>query len=200
MTTRLSALAFTIAASAALSAAPVSSHPGHMGAPNAAPILRSTLPSTEDAKALLDGTPRCRDWVAVPMGSSIVLAFVVYPVRADRAPVVIVTAPREGTNAWVRAVSDQLAAEGFIAIAPDLLTNMGPRHGDSESFATPDAMAEAFRRMGPAELSRRMAAIRQYAVTLPAADGKTAQLEELDARASRMGVSSSTRAPPRPVR
>ena len=66
------------------------------------------------------------------MGSSIVLAFVVYPVRADRAPVVIVTAPREGTNAWVRAVSDQLAAEGFIAIAPDLLTNMGPRHGDSD--------------------------------------------------------------------
>jgi carboxymethylenebutenolidase len=183
---RLSAIAFTIAASAALAVAQVS-HAAHRAAPNVVPTLRSTLPSTQDAKALLDGTPRCRDWVAVPMGSSIVLAFVVYPVRADRAPVVIVTAPSEGTNAWVRAVSDQLAAEGFIAIAPDLLTNMGPRHGDSESFATPEAMAEDFRRMGPAELSRRTAAIRQYAVTLPAADGKAAHIE-LDARASRMSI------------
>lgn len=183
---RISALAFAVAASAALAGAQVS-HAAHMAPPNAAPTLRSTLPSAQDAKALLDATPRCRDWVAVPMGSSIVLAFVVYPVRADRAPVVIVTAPHEGTNAWVRAVSDQLASEGFIAIAPDLLTGEGPRHGDSESFATPEAMAEAFRNMGPAELSRRMAAIREYAVTLPAADGRIARLE-LEPRASRMSI------------
>ena len=156
--------------------------------------LRSTLPSAQDAKALLEQTQRCRDWVAVPMGSSIVLAFVVYPMRADQAPVVVVTAPQEGTNAWVRAVSDQLAAEGFIAIAPDLLTNLGPGHGDSESFASPQAMADALRRMGPSEIARRMGAVREYGRMLPAANGITARLE-LDSRAGHITVAAGASRP-----
>jgi len=163
-------------------------HAGHMTASNVAPTLRSALPSQQDAKKLLDTTEMCRDWVAVPMGKEIVLAFVVYPMRADKAPVVLVTAPREGTNAWVRAVGDQLAAEGFIAIVPDLLTNMGANRGDSESFATPEAMADALRRMGPVEMARRMDAVRRYAKELPAANGLMATME-LDSRASSMKVS-----------
>jgi carboxymethylenebutenolidase len=163
-----------------------------------AATLKSSLPSAQNAKALLEETQRCRDWVAVPMGSSIVLAFVVYPMRADKAPVVLVTAPREGTNAWVRAVSDQLAAEGFIAIAPDLLTNMGPAtasgRGDSESFATPQAMTDALRRMGPAEIARRMDAVREYARTLPAANEIIASVE-LDSRPQRITVATGDSRP-----
>lgn len=157
--------------------------------PNAASTLRSTLPSVQDAKALLDQTQRCRDWVAIPVGSSIVLAFVVYPIRSDNAPVVLVTAPQDGTSAWVRAVSDQVAAEGFIAIAPDLLTNLGPNHGDSESFTTPQARAEAIRRMGPAEIARRMDAVREYARALPASNGIVTGLA-LDSRKSQIHVTA----------
>lgn len=196
-TTRLSAIAFTIVTAAAPAAAQVP-HAAHGAPANSAPTLRSTLPSSQNAKVVLNQTPRHREWVGVPYGSSVVLAFIVYPERSDKAPIVMVTAPREGANAWVRAVSDQVAAEGFIAVAPDVLTNMGPDHGDSESFATPEAMADALRRMGPAEIARRMAAVRKYALALPAADGKSASLE-LDSRDSRInlivdaGISSSRR-------
>jgi carboxymethylenebutenolidase len=190
MKTRLSILSIAMCTMSAITLAQAP-HAGHLvnTLVNGAPTLRSALPSVQDAKALLEKTDMCRDWVAVPVGKEIVLAFVVYPMRADKAPVVLVTAPREGTSAWVRAVGDQLAAEGFIAIAPDLLTNMGPNRGDSESFATPEAVADALRRMGPAEIARRMNAVREYAKELPAANGTIATME-LDSRASNMKVST----------
>jgi len=193
MIARLSILTLAAAGMCAVALAQAS-HAGHAAVPHTAPTLRSALPSVQDAKALLQHTDMCRDWVAVPVGKDIVLAFVVYPMRADKAPVVLVTAPHEGTNAWVRAVGDQLAAEGFIAIAPDLLTNMGPNRGDSESFASPDAIADALRRMGPKEIARRMNAVRRYAKELPAANGTIATMEldrgELDSRPSSMKLSA----------
>src|SRR6476661_6973803 len=91
--------------------------------------LKTALPSAATAKTLLQSTPRHREWVGVPVGSGIVLAFVVYPERSDKAPVVVVTAKYQGASVWVRAVSDQVAAEGFIAVAPEVLTGLGPKGG-----------------------------------------------------------------------
>jgi carboxymethylenebutenolidase len=48
-------------------------------------------------------------------------AWVVYPERSDVAPVVIVIHEIYGLTDWLRAAADQVAAEGFIAVAPDLL-------------------------------------------------------------------------------
>ena len=53
-------------------------------------------------------------------------SYVVYPERKEKAPVVIVIHEIFGLSDWIRGVADQLAAEGFIAIAPDLLSGMGP--------------------------------------------------------------------------
>ncbi len=58
-----------------------------------------------------------------------VRAWVSYPERSTKAPVVVVIHEIFGLTDWVRAVADQLAAEGFIAIAPDLLTGHGPDGG-----------------------------------------------------------------------
>ena len=143
--------------------------------------LRSALPSAGAAKTLLQSTPRHREWVGVPVGADVELAFVVYPERSDKAPVVIVTAKNQGANVWVRAVSDQVAAEGFIAVAPEVLTGMGPKGGDSESFRTPEEVVQALRRMGSEEIARRTNAVREYALALPSANGKSANLE-LDRR------------------
>src|SRR5579885_3325154 len=104
-----------------------------------APALRSVLPAVAESETLLESTPRCRDWAGVPYGSSVLLAFIVYPERPDKAPVVFVSAKHEGFSPWVRAVSDQIAADGVIAVAGDVLTNMGPNGGDSESFGSPEA-------------------------------------------------------------
>ncbi|MGB7217447.1 MAG: dienelactone hydrolase family protein [Vicinamibacterales bacterium] len=110
----------------------------------------SSLPSPENAKAILDATTRHREWVDLTVGSGSTLAFVVHPERADKAGVVVVNARNEGASEWTRAIADQIAAEGFIAIVPEV-----------SGFASSDAVAEA---------------ARTYATALPAASGRSATL------------------------
>ncbi|HKF68028.1 MAG TPA: hypothetical protein VKB36_15890, partial [Vicinamibacterales bacterium] len=81
--------------------------------------VRSVLPSTADAKTLLDATTRHREWVNLATDSSGVFAFVVWPERADRAPAVLITARGDSADVRSRAVADQLAAEGFIGVAAE---------------------------------------------------------------------------------
>jgi carboxymethylenebutenolidase len=137
----------------------------------------SALPSQASAKAILNSTHRHREWVSVPAGSSSVRAFIVYPERSDKAPVVVLSADRQGASDWIRAVADHAAAEGFIAVVPDVLSGLGPNGGDTNAFANSGEVAAALDRMGRAEIIRRTSAVRDYTIALPAANGKSASLD-----------------------
>lgn len=128
----------------------------------------------ETATARLTDSPRHGEWVDIdlPGEDAKLKTWVVYPERSGKAPVVIVIHEIFGLTDWVRAVADQLAAEGFIAVAPDLLSGKGPNGGGTESF-TGDAVREAIRKITPAELETRLNAVRAYATTQPAATTKT---------------------------
>lgn len=141
--------------------------------PNAPVVMHSTLPTEAAAKALLNSTHRHREWVSVAN----VRAFIVYPERSDKAPVVMLSAGKQGASDWIRAVADQAAAEGFIAVVPDVLSGRGPHGGDGNDFANPEAVAAAVDSMGSDEIARRTNAVRNFAVALPAANGKSATLD-----------------------
>jgi carboxymethylenebutenolidase len=98
-------------------------------------------------------------------GNDSVRAWVVYPQRRERAPVVVVIHEIFGLTSWIRGVADQLAADGFIAIAPDLLTGKTKIHPDS---AGSDAR-EVIRTLHPDDVHRQLAAVGQYGIRLPAA-------------------------------
>jgi carboxymethylenebutenolidase len=97
-----------------------------------------------------------------------VRAWVVYPERADKAPVVIVIHEIYALTDWIRGVADQLAAEGFIAMAPDLISGKGPGGGGSESVDEEGAVA-LIRTLDPQEVTRRLKAAAAYATHLPSA-------------------------------
>src|SRR6188508_1615326 len=84
-------------------------------------------PGESGAKAALETSPRHGEYVdvEVPGRSAPVRAYVVYPETKENAPVVIVIHEIFGLTDWVRSVADQLAADGFITVAPDLLSGMG---------------------------------------------------------------------------
>jgi carboxymethylenebutenolidase len=131
-----------------------------------------TPPADEPgALAALNASPRHGEWVEVPLpGSDVpIRSWVVYPERSDDAPVVIVTMEIYGLTDWIRAVADQFAAEGFIAVAPDLLSGMGPNSGGTEAMADRDAVVAAVRSLAREETNRRLDAVRAYALTIPAA-------------------------------
>ena len=79
-----------------------------------------------------------------------------------------------GLSDWIRSVADQLAADGFIAIAPDLLTGKGPNGGGTEAYASRDDVVAGVRGLTPDEVVTKLDAVRSYGMKLPAANGKTA--------------------------
>jgi carboxymethylenebutenolidase len=136
-------------------------------------------PGAEGAKEQLDKSPRHGEYVdiAVPGTETKLKSFVVYPERKEKAGVVIVIHEIFGLTDWVRAVADQLAAAGYIAIAPDLLSGRGPDGGGTaEMVAAKVDVRGAIRNLKPDEVNRMLDAVRAYGIKLPAANGKSASI------------------------
>jgi carboxymethylenebutenolidase len=131
-------------------------------------------PSEQDAKAALDKTPRHTEYVDIKAGDATVKTFVVYPERKDKAPVVIVIHEIYGLSDWIRGVADALAREGFIAVAPDLISGKGPGGGGTDAAASRDDVVKLVMALGRDEVKTRLDAVREYAVKLPSANGKSA--------------------------
>ena len=125
-----------------------------------------------EARTRLNSSPRHGEWamIEVAPGDSI-RAWVVYPERQDRAPVVVVVHEIYGLTPWIRAVADQFAADGFIAIAPDLLTSKGLA-GAPEEGPAPDAASAAIRTLTMQDVQRDLDATARYGMALPAATRK----------------------------
>jgi carboxymethylenebutenolidase len=133
-------------------------------------VTAQELPADEEgALARLDASPRHGEWVKYDGGGGdSVSAWVVYPERGDAAPVVVVIHEIYGLTDWIRAVADQLAGDGFIAIAPDLLSGKGPGGGGTDSVDRQGAV-RLIRDLDRAEVSRRLQAAVAYATALPSA-------------------------------
>jgi carboxymethylenebutenolidase len=135
-------------------------------------------PGEAGAKAALETSPRHHEWAeaALPEGGGKLSLFVAYPERREKAPVVLVIHEIYGLTDWIRAVADRLAADGFIAIAPDFLSGRGPGGGGTEKFASRDDVVRAVRELGPAQVAAALDAAAAYGRALPAASGKVATL------------------------
>jgi len=134
-------------------------------------------PSEQTAKAALDSSPRHGELVDVPLTAGTPLrTWIVYPERKDKAGVVMIVHEIFGLSDWIRGVADQLAREGFIAVAPDLISGMGPGGGGTESVSSRDSVVQLIRGLSPEETKRRLDAVRAWATALPAANGKIATI------------------------
>lgn len=141
----------------------------------ARPQSRPVVPADQGrAKAALDASPRHGEWVdiAYPGGQKPLKSWIVYPEVKEKAPVVIVIHEIFGESDWVRAVTDQLAAEGFIAIAPDLLSGYGPHGGGTDDLGGADGARKAIQQVGVDETNVRLDGVRAYALALPSATDK----------------------------
>lgn len=137
----------------------------------------AVIPPGEDAaKQHLTISPRHGELVSVDVDGTAVRTWVVYPERKDKAPVVIVIHEIFGLTDWIRAVADQLAADGFIAVAPDLLSGKGPNGGGTDAYSDRDAVTKAVSGLAPDEVVKRLNGVRDYALKLPAASGKSASM------------------------
>ncbi|MEO7520585.1 MAG: dienelactone hydrolase family protein [Gemmatimonas sp.] len=166
-------IGLTFAAGCVRSAPATDEHDTH---DTSTPAVVSTAPQQTTAVPASAGTaadriaksPRHAEWVAIKVGATdSVMAWVVYPERRDKAPVVIAIHENTGINTWTRSVADQLAADGFIGIAPDLTTMF--RTGDLKTDPTADAGRAAIGQVTPEFANRAIDAVAKYGMSLPAA-------------------------------
>jgi carboxymethylenebutenolidase len=138
-----------------------------------APKNDAIPPADPYAAEALKTSPRHGEWVDIktPAGATI-KAWLVYPAASDKRGVVIVIHEIFGLTDWVRAVADQVAKDGFIAIAPDLISGMGPNGGGSAELGRGGA-GQVIRSLSDGERTARLNAVMAYGKTIPSANGKT---------------------------
>ena len=133
-------------------------------------------PGEESAKERLNTSRRHGEFVTIDAAGGPVRTWVVYPERKDKAPVVIVIHEIFGLTDWIRAVADQLAADGFIAVAPDLLSGKGPNGGGTEAFPSRDDAVQAVSALPREQVLGRLGSVRAYALGLAAGSGRIASI------------------------
>ena len=141
-------------------------------APAPIAVKAAIPPDAETAKAALKASPRHGEWVDItaPDGTKLV-TWVVYPERKDKAGVVLMIHEIYGLTDWLRATADQLAAEGFIVLAPDLVSGLGPKGGGTDSLG--DDVGKAIRTLTPTQVTTRLDAVRAWGLKQPSANGKS---------------------------
>jgi len=142
----------------------------HHNAPAVSPDA-DPMVSQDWAKQRLAKSPRHQEWAKVKNGAREVNSFVVYPEVKNKATAVIVIHEIFGMSDWVQSLTDQLAEAGYIAIAPDLLSGMGPNGGGTASLDR-NAVGQTIRDLPPDQITGDLNAVADYVSKLPGANGK----------------------------
>jgi carboxymethylenebutenolidase len=136
--------------------------------------LASAVSAQDYVKERLEKSPRHHEWVEVKHGNRTVVCFVVYPEVKTKATAVVVIHENKGLQDWVRGLADQLAEAGYVAIAPDLLSGMGPGGGNTKDFKSTDEATMAIGKLTkmPEQVTADLNAVADYILKVPACNGK----------------------------
>jgi len=122
-------------------------------------LLPLTANAQDWAKTRLEASPRHREYVPIKHGDRTVQTFVVYPEVKQKAPIVILIHEIFGLSDWAKLMADELAAAGFIVVAPDLLSGNGPNGGGTDSFSGTDAITKAVSGLNPDSVTADLDAV-----------------------------------------
>ena len=155
-----------------LSVTACAQHTANMSDHHAASPSPSEAADTQEwAKQRLAKSPRHQEWVKVKNGNREVSSFVVYPESKNKSTAVVVIHEIFGMSDWVQSLTDQLAEAGYIAIAPDLLSGMGPNGGGTSSLDR-NQVGQKIRDLPPDQITGDLNAVVDYVSKLPASNGK----------------------------
>jgi carboxymethylenebutenolidase len=155
--------------------------------------LASTSSAQDWAKAALAKSPRHGEYVTIkePSGRNL-QAFVVYPEIKEKAPVVVLVHEIFGSSNWFKEMADEIAGAGYIVVAPDLLSGLGPAPtaaaanqppangapfvpatpGGTSAFPDELSVRRAVGSLPDAQVMADLDAIADYGKKLPASNGK----------------------------
>ncbi len=127
-----------------------------------------------DFGALLNESPRHHEWKTLTSNGRELYTFIAYPEVSQYAKAVIVIHENRGLNDWARYFVDQLAAEGYVVLAPDLLSNFKQDIKKTTDFENSDKAREAIYALNDAKVTGDLDTVFEYAKSINAASGKVA--------------------------
>ena len=132
-------------------------------------------PSDIYAADALKNSPRHGEMIDIKLpDGQMIKSWIVYPQASGKVGVVIVIHEIFGLTDWVRGVADQVAKDGFIAIAPDLISGFGPGGGGTaEVIAAGGQPTTVINQVKPSIQVDRLNAVMAYGKSLPSSNGKT---------------------------
>ena len=122
----------------------------------------------------LEDSPRHHEWIEVKRDERTIDCFVVYPEKPDNTTAVMIIHENRGLTAWVRSFADQIAEAGYLAIAPDLLSDFDENHANTASFKSSDDARNAIYQLDPGTVTEDLLAVLEYAKTAPSSNGRVA--------------------------
>ncbi len=122
------------------------------------------------ARARIEKSSRHSEWVTVKHAGRSVDTLIVYPESKDKRPVVLVIHEIFGLSDWAQELADEVAAAGYLAVAPDLLSGMAPNGGRTKDFSA--GVTEAVSKLNPDQVTADLNAAADYGLSLPASNGK----------------------------
>src|SRR5947208_722489 len=137
-------------------------------------IVAAPASAQEFAKERLNKSPRHHEWAKVMNGKREVQCFVVYPEVKDKATAILVIHENKGLTDWARLAADEFAAAGYVAIAPDMLSGLGPKGGNTDAFPNSDAATKVLNTLPPDQVTGDLNAAADYVLKLPSVNGKLA--------------------------
>lgn len=139
-------------------------------------LLTALALAQDPAQARLASSPRHHEWIELKAGARTLRTFVAFPEVKAKVQAVVVIHENKGLNDWARSVADRLAEAGYVALAPDLLSGMGPevegKRGGTEAFASTDAATKAIYALEAKQVLADLDAVVAHARTLPACKGE----------------------------
>jgi carboxymethylenebutenolidase len=136
-------------------------------------LLQITMAQEHVLKQLED-SPRHMEWVSIEMDGRKLESFLVFPEVSGKVPGIILIHENRGLNDWARSMTDQVAAGGYVVMAPDMLSGKAPGGGRTSDFVSPDDARTAIYELDPEEITANLDAVYNYLKELPACSGTVA--------------------------
>jgi carboxymethylenebutenolidase len=114
--------------------------------------------------------------ITVPGDATKIRTWVSYPERKNKAGAVLIIHEIFGLSPWIRALADQVAREGYVAVAPDLISGLGPGGGGTDSTKSRDEVVGLVRALTPDVTKARLDAVCDWAIAQPAAKPRVATM------------------------
>lgn len=130
------------------------------------------LNAQDYAISQLEESPRHHEWVKINYDYRTLHAFVAFPEKPEPTLSVIAIHENRGLTDWVRSFADQLAAEGYLVIAPDFLSDFSDEYERTSDFPTSDEARQAIYQLDPEQITKDLYATRNYIGNHDASNGK----------------------------